>query len=170
MKQRKPAVEDPRVVLDARAEAELADHLHVVLGALAQAVGLDQLARRLEAAQLVLQLGADVADRPVDGLRRGDVVGGRVDRQVLEVPVDLAGERVVLVDALHLVAEHRDPVGGLGVGGLHLQGVAAHAEAAALERRVVALVLGLHKAAEDPLARVLLPHRQQDHAIAVDLG
>ena len=42
------AVEDPRVVLDPRAEADLAQHLHVVLGALAQAVGLEQLALGLE--------------------------------------------------------------------------------------------------------------------------
>ncbi len=45
-----PPVEDARVVLDARAEAQLAHHLHVVLGALAQPVGLHQLAGRLEAA------------------------------------------------------------------------------------------------------------------------
>ena len=38
------AVEDPRVVLDARAEPELAQHLHVVLGPLAQPVRLEQLA------------------------------------------------------------------------------------------------------------------------------
>ena len=41
-------VEDPRVVLDPRAEADLAQHLHVVLRALAQAVGLELLALRLE--------------------------------------------------------------------------------------------------------------------------
>ncbi len=45
------AVEDPRVVLDPRAEPELAKHLHVVLGALAQAVGLEQLALASSSAQ-----------------------------------------------------------------------------------------------------------------------
>ena len=42
------AVEDARVVLDAVAEAELAQHLHVELGALAQPVRLEQLALLLE--------------------------------------------------------------------------------------------------------------------------
>ena len=37
------AVEDPRVILDAAAEPELAQHLHVVLGALAQPVDSSSL-------------------------------------------------------------------------------------------------------------------------------
>ena len=41
-------VEDPRVVLDPGAEPDLAQHLHVVLRALAQPVRLEQLALRLE--------------------------------------------------------------------------------------------------------------------------
>jgi hypothetical protein len=59
-------VEDPRVVLDPRAEADLAQHLHVVLGALAQAVGLQQLALRLELGAALVELGADRRDRALD--------------------------------------------------------------------------------------------------------
>ena len=50
------AVEDPRVVLDPVAEPELPQHLHVVLGALAQPVGLEQLALRLELRAPLVQL------------------------------------------------------------------------------------------------------------------
>jgi hypothetical protein len=53
---RRPAVEDARVVLDAVAEAHLAQHLHVVLRALAQAVRLEQLALGLELGAALVEL------------------------------------------------------------------------------------------------------------------
>src|SRR5213076_593610 len=56
------AVEDARVVLDAVAEAELAQHLHVELRALAQAVGLQQLALGLELGAALVELAADLGD------------------------------------------------------------------------------------------------------------
>ena len=59
---RAAAVEDPRVVLDAGAEAHLAQHLHVVLRALAQAVGLQQLALGLELGAALVELAADLLD------------------------------------------------------------------------------------------------------------
>ena len=48
---RRAVVEDPRVVLDPRAEAELLEHLDVVLGALPQPMRLELLAALLEASQ-----------------------------------------------------------------------------------------------------------------------
>ena len=53
------AVEHARVVLDAVAVAELLHHLEVVLGALAQAVRLEQLALLLEHRDVPLELLAD---------------------------------------------------------------------------------------------------------------
>ena len=46
----------------------------------------------------------------------GGVVGGRPDADVLEVAVDLAGQRVEVLDGLDLVAEEDRAEGGLGVG------------------------------------------------------
>jgi hypothetical protein len=60
------AVEDPRVVLDAVAEAHLPQHLHVVLRALAQAVGLQELALGLELGAAGVELAADLLDRALD--------------------------------------------------------------------------------------------------------
>ena len=57
------AVEDARVVLDAVAEAHLAQHLHVVLRALAQAVGLEQLALGLQLGAARVELAPDLLDR-----------------------------------------------------------------------------------------------------------
>ena len=109
-------VEDPRVVLDPRAEAELLEHLDVVLGALAQPVGLEQLAVLLEPFDPLVQLLLDLGHRSLDRLVRGHVVGSRPDGDVVDLVEHLAGERVEVLDPLDLVAEQRDPVGGLGVG------------------------------------------------------
>ena len=79
------AVQDARVVLDAVAEAELAQHLHVELRALAQAVRLEQLALLLELLAARLHLVADLAHRALDRRAVGRVVGGRPDAGVLEL-------------------------------------------------------------------------------------
>jgi hypothetical protein len=55
-----------RVVLDARAEAHLLEHLEVVHGALLEALALEQLAGRGQLGQPRAQLLADVADRALE--------------------------------------------------------------------------------------------------------
>ena len=150
------AVEDARVVLDAVAEAELAQHLHVELRALAQAVRLEQLALRLELLGAHLELVADLADGALDRRAVGGVVGRRPDADVLELVVDLAGERVEVLDLLDLVAEEDRAEGGLGVGGEDLERLAAHAEARrAPSTWVVARVLVVDELAQQ---RVALDH------------
>ena len=129
------AVEVARVVLDAVAEAHLAQHLHVVLGARAQAVRLEHLALGLELGQARAQLGVDRLDRRLERASLHRVVRRRVDREVVEPGVDLARQRVEVGDRLDLVAEEADPVGRLGVGRLHLDHVAADAEPAAAHDR-----------------------------------
>ena len=104
---------------------------------------LELLALLLELPHLLLELVADVVDGALDGRRRGHVLGRGPDHEVVEPRVDLAGERVEVRDRLDLVAEERDPVRRLRVGGLHLDDVALDAEAAAGEDRVVARVLAL---------------------------
>ena len=78
------AVDVHRVVLDAVAVADLGHHLEVVLGAHAQALGLEQLALGLEPRQPLLQLGLDLRHRPRHPLVAGDVVGGREDLRALQ--------------------------------------------------------------------------------------
>ena len=77
------AEQDARVVLDAVAEAHLAQHLHVVQGALAQAVRLEHLAVVLEPGAALLQLALDLDEGALDGRAVGDEVRGRVDGHVL---------------------------------------------------------------------------------------
>ena len=164
------AVEDARVVLDSRAEAHLAQHLHVVLGALTQAVALHQLALSVEQRAALFQFGTDLTQRALDDVGGRDVVRGRVDGRVLEIAEHLAGDRVEVRDLLDLVAEHRHPVGRLGVDRLNLEHIAARAEAPALQHHVVALVLHLHQALEQLVARDLGTLLQKHQALAVAVG
>ena len=167
---RRAAVEDPRVVLDPRGEAELLQHLDVVGGALAQPVRLELLALGLELGGARVQFGADLLDRALERLVAGHVVRGRPDRDVVDRVEDLAGQRVEVLDPLDLVAEEGDPVGGLGVGGHDLQHLAADPEGAAAERRVVALVLHLDQLAQHLVAVDLLADLEELHFFVVDLG
>ena len=87
------AEQDARVVLDAAAVAHLAQHLHVVLRALAQALGLEELAVLLEPGAALLHLPADLDERALDGRVVGDEVRGRIDGDVLGLLDDLAADR-----------------------------------------------------------------------------
>ena len=99
-----------------------------------------------------LELVADLADGALDRLAVGGVVGRRPDADVLELVVDLARERVEVLDLLDLVAEEDRAVGRLGVGREDLERLAAHAERPAREHLVVAVVLHVHELAEHLVA------------------
>ena len=167
---RRAPVEDPRVVLDPVAEAELFHHLEVVLGPLPDPVRLEHPALRLEHLHLLLHLEVDLVGRALDRRLRGHVLRRREDVQVLELPVDLAGHRVEMRDLLDLVAEHRHPVGRLLVRRLDLDHIPLDAELAAAEQRVVARVVDVDELAEDDVAVLVLAHVQHDDPLLVLLG
>jgi hypothetical protein len=157
--------ERARVVLDPAAEPELLHHLEVVLGALSDPVRLEHPPLVLELRDLLLELGAQLVDRALDARRRGDVLRRRPDDEVVEMRVDLAGERVEVRDLLDLVAEERDAVGRLDVRRLDLDDVALHPEAPAPEDRVVADVLALDELREHGVAVVGPPHVEDEDAL-----
>ena len=129
------AGEVPRIILDARAVADLQEHLHVVARPGRQPLGFEQLALLLELLEPLFQLLADVLDGPLDPLLGQDEVLGRVDVHLLVRFEHAAGERVDDRQPLDLVAEQLDAVADLLVRRPELDDVAAHAELAALERR-----------------------------------
>src|SRR5882672_2367496 len=122
------------VVLDAPAEAELAQHFEVEPGALLEALCFDQLALPYEPLEPIAQLHLDVLDRTQHGLPRRDVVGGRVDGEARNLLPDATGERVEQHEAVDLVVEQFDPYRELRVlGRKDVDRVTAHAESAARE-------------------------------------
>ena len=157
------ARQDAGVVLDAVAVAQLAQHLHVVLGALAQTEGLQLLALRLQLGHPRLELGGDLRQRPLDGVLRGDEVGGRIDGHRRQLLDDLLGERVDLDDLLHLVAPQAHPQRVVVVGGPDLEAVAAHPELAPGEADVVALVVDLHQLGEHLVPADVVTLLEQHH-------
>jgi hypothetical protein len=129
---RRRAGQVPRVVLDALAVAQLAEHLQVEAGALLQALRLHQLARLDEEVQASLSSSLIDSTAETDLLARRHVVARRVDREARHLLPDAAGERIEQLQRLDLVVEQLDADRQLRVfGRKDVDGVAAHAEGAA---------------------------------------
>ena len=81
-----------------------------------------------------------------------------------------AGQRVNTADAVHLITEKLDTDNILiRVYRPDFHRVAAHAEAVALERNVVALILNVYQSADELLAAHLHARTDgNDHALVVD--
>ena len=160
-----------RVVLDAVAVAELAQHLHVEERALLQPLRLQQAIAPAQERQPLAQLLLHRLQRAVELLGRRHVVAGRVDVDLAQPVLHLPAQRIHAVDGVDRVAEQLDADRrGLLVGREHLDHVAAHAERPPVEVVVVALVLHRDEPTDDRVAvdDVALPHRHV-HAL-VGLG
>src|SRR5262245_28512907 len=160
------AGEMTRVVLDAVAVADLADHLQVEHRALMQPLRLEQTALGFEDAAPPRELLFDRLDRASGSIARRDEVRLRVDRDLVVLAQRLAGERIEGRELVDLVAEQFNAEALLFVRRTHFDDVAADAERAAVEIVIVALVLDLDQLAQnlltlDPLAAL----ERQQHAV-----
>src|SRR5690606_32567339 len=125
----------------------------------------------LEPLELLAELGADALHRAAALLLGGDVVAAGVDGIAVDLVDDAPAERVDLGDGLDLVAPVLDADRvALGVDREELDDVAPHAEGAAVEVDVVALVLDVDHAAEQLVAAKLLADLQIDEHLLVPLG
>ena len=155
---RRAVREVTRVVLDAGAVAHLLHHFEVIVRALLQPLRFKEFALTLQYGETLLKLRANVRHGDLHILIVRDVVGRRKHHGVKPLSVDLARRHVELDDALYLVAEHLDAHAAVVVPrGEDLDHVAAHAEASALKRDIVALVADGDELLQDLLARDRLP-------------
>ena len=159
----------PRVVLDARAEPDLAHHLDVVVGPHPQPLRLQQLALAFQLGQPLLEFLLDGGDRVRHPLWTRDVVGGREDPQRVDLADDVAGQRVHVVERLDLVAEELDADRQLLVRRDDLDGVAADPERTAGEGHVVAGVLDVDQQPQQRVARHLVTDLELDRPVQVGL-
>lgn len=172
------AGEGAGVVLDAGAVAELAELFHVVAGAGAEPLRLQQFPLLLKLRELLVELLLDFVHGFVDAALREDEVLGGVDVGVGLRLGGFAGDGLDDGEAFDLVAPELDAVGELLVGGPDFDDVAAHAEAAAREFDVVALVLDVDELHEQLVAIDPLADAERNHhfkvvfrrAEAVDAG
>jgi len=143
---RRTARQHRRVVFDTLAHAHLVEHLNVVIGALGNALGLDELALCGELLHLRVALGADLFQRGGLFLGADNVVAGREDGHMLDHVLLGAGEGVELGDAVHLVPKKLHPNGHLThIGQVDVHRVSVDPELVADKIHVVPLVLQGHQ-------------------------
>lgn len=161
------AGEVARVVLDALAVADLGEHFKVEARALLQALGLDQLAVTHQLLEPLGQFQLDGFHGGQHLVARRDVVAAGVDSEARNALAHAARERVEQLQAFNLVVEEFDADGQLGMlGGEDIDGVAAHAELAAAEVLVVALVLHADQLRDDvALVDSVAGTQRHDHAV-----
>ena len=159
-----------RVVLDALAHAHFLQHFHVVVGALGNALGFQQLALLGEFFHLLVQLLGNLGKACFHLLRADDVVAGGEDGHVAHHVLALAGEGAHLADAVDLVPEKLHPDGQVvHVGQVDVHNVPVDPELVAGEVDVIALVLEFHQtAAEFVPAHLHAGAQADDHAPVID--
>ncbi len=157
--------QEAAVILDPGAAAGGGDHLQVEIGALLEPLRFEQAAFGLELLQPLGEFVTDRLARLLQRRSRGHIVRVRIDADMVEVGDLFPRQRVELGDLLDLVAEEADPPGHIFiVRGEDFEAVAAHAEIAARERLVVALVLECDELADDLAVVDALPFLEvEDH-------
>ena len=152
-----------RVVLDARAEARLAEHLEVVLHAHPDTLGFHEAVRLLEMIDPFLELGADSGRSSFHPAWGHHVLVGRVEVELLELLARLHAHGVELADSLERIAPEFKSDGGLHVGRPDINRLAASAEVTALEDGVVTDVLVGDKLCEEFVAAHRHTRLKRDH-------
>jgi hypothetical protein len=149
---------------------DLFDHLEVEHRPLVQALRLEQPSLGFEHAAPPGQLLFDRFDRSSRPLARRHEVRFRIHGNLVVLAQRLTGQRVKRRQLVHLVAEQLDAEALLFVRRNHFYDVAAHAEGAAVEVVIVALVLDFHQLAQDFLTLdPLAAFERQQHPV-VRLG
>jgi hypothetical protein len=116
----------------------------------------------------VAQLFLDGVDGFHHTLARRHVVAAGVDREARDLLPHAAGQRVQQLQRLDLVVEQLDAQRQLAVfGRKHVDGVAAHAEAAAAEVDLVALVLHADQLGDHVALAHLVAHAQRHHHLVI---
>ncbi len=107
---RQAAGEVPRIIFDPVAITDVAHHLQIEHGALPDALRLDALALLLELFFPPVQLIFDAAHGVVAGLIAHDVMRLRIDRQAQVGLLDLAIQRIDLLQIFNFVAPQADAI------------------------------------------------------------
>ena len=141
-----------RVVLDAVAKAHRLEHLKIIIGALLQTLRLEQLVGRLELRHALLALFADRFQSRLDLRLLGHVVRCRPYGDGLVLTKHLTGDLIDLGNQLDLVAKELKPQRMLGIRRIHVDNIAAHAERAACQVIVIAIILNVDKCMDKVIA------------------
>src|SRR6476646_3320671 len=155
-----------RIVFDSVAVAHGLDHLEIKASALMYTLRLNHAALGLKLADPGIQLAHNRVDSLRLALRLHHVVTLGVDRKPRILLLDGAEEGIDLGERLDLISEEFNAVCRFVVGGKDFDDVTAHAECAASEVHIVALVENFDQPASDVFAAdVLTLFEQQQHSV-----
>lgn len=154
--------ERPRIVLDAAAEAGLAEHFNVKIRALGDSLGFEKFSLTPEVLDPLLQLLLNLIAGAVDLLLRHDIVRGRENIYMPEFSVRLSRNRLDLRDAVYLIAEKLNAENIVrAFGRIDLEHIAVQAVAAALQV-VIALIVDIRETVADFLRALLHAGAERD--------
>ena len=163
-------IEVAGIVLNARAVAQLLNHLHVVLHTFLYTLRLDGVAQLGEEVHLLDKVVLNHADGPLRLLLGGHEEVGRINLIVGIAPQTLQGDGVKLFNAVYLIVPERDAQDDVVVGHVDVYGIALHAEVATLQRKVIAHVERLYQLAEQGVAVHLLALDNLDDILREGIG
>ena len=166
----RPALDNPGIVLNAIAEADLRHHFQIVGRTLGNSLGLDELVFRPELHHLLVALLLNFQHGPLELLFRGNIVAGGINRHMVHIPLNQPGHGVDLADAVDFISEKLHPNGPAGpIGGVNLQGVPPDPEFIPGKVNIVALIANFRQLFQYLIHRPLLTHPQRnDHALVVN--
>ena len=136
------------IVLDPLHEASLLKHFQVVLGALAQALRLKQLAVRLKPLLTLLVLLPNPVNRLLNFLLRRCIVATRKDGKLRWLIENLASERVDVRNSIHFISKKFHPIGCLLPCRKDIDHIALDAKGTACKIDIIAMVLDIHQLAQ----------------------
>ena len=134
-----------RVVLDAVAKAHGLEHLEIIVGALLQALRLEQLVSRLELGHTLLALFTNRFQSRLNLGLLSHVVRCRPHGNGFILTQHLTGDLVDLGNQLDLVAKKLKAQWVLGIGRIHVDDITAHAKRSARQIIVISIVLNIDK-------------------------
>ena len=146
------AVEVAAVVLDARAVAQFANHLHIVCHALEQTLGFERLAYLLEIFHTGCQVVFDLMNGGLRLLLGGHEEVGGINAIFVEGADTLTRDWLYLLDGIDLIVPEGDAQEVVGIGEEDIDGVSLDAIFAAREADVVARVERVVEAAQQHVA------------------
>ena len=165
---RLPAGHDTGIVFDARAKADFPQHLHIVFGALTNALRLDQLAVFFKIFDTLLHFGLNIPKCLFQFVLGCDIMRSRIDGHMIQKAHGCAGNRMDLGNPIDFIPEELHANGiVIGVSQPNFQRITPNAEAVSLKSQIVALVLKLYQTAAQRIPIPGVSGAQRDHHIGI---
>ena len=133
------------VIFDSFAGADFHHHLDIVVGALLQALRLQQFSVIPEPLQPLFQLRFDGFGHQLHVIPVGDVMGRRENGNVVPHAGNLPGHRVHLFNGINFIAEHLHTDRLFAAGRIDIDNISPGSEGATVKIHIVSVVLHIHQ-------------------------